>query len=503
MTEQRIRRVVIAGGGSAGWMAAAGLTRLLRRRVDEIVLVESSEIGTVGVGEATLPTIRFYNASLGLDEVDFIRKTDASFKLGIEFRDWSSPGRSFFHGFSDFGPPVHGISAHQLWLKTRSAEDETSYEHFSITSAAARLNRFAPPLPNRDSVLGSYSYGFHFDATLYAAYLRSYAESRGVQRIDARIVDVRLRAGDGHIEELVLGDGRTISGDLFIDCSGFASLLVGRTLHAEFEDWSHWLPCNRALAVPCANGGGLTPYTRSTARKAGWQWRIPLQHRVGNGHVFCDAFTTEDDARETLLANLDGKPLADPRLIKFTTGRRRKAWLKNCVAVGLSCGFLEPLESTSLHLIEIGVGRLIELFPDRDIEPRLADEYNRLMGQSFESIRDFIILHYHASEREEEFWRHCRSVAIPDALRHQIELFRATGQVALLERGAFEEPSWLSIYFGQRIWPRRHDPMADLIADSELARELERRRRMVEGAARSLSDHEQFIARFCQAPRPA
>jgi tryptophan 7-halogenase len=504
MSEQRIRRVVIAGGGSAGWMTAAGMTRLLRRKVDEIVLVESSEIGTVGVGEATLPTIRFFNASLGLDEIDFIRRTDASFKLGIEFLDWSSPGRSFFHGFSDFGPPVRGISAHQLWLKTRSAGDETSYENFSITSTAARLNRFAPPLPNRDSVLGSYSYGFHFDATLYAAYLRGYAESRGVRRIDARIVDVRLRAENGHIEELVLDDGRKLGGDLFIDCSGFASLLIGRALQAEFEDWSRWLPCNRAFAVPCESGGdGLTPYTRSTARKAGWQWRIPLQHRVGNGHVFCDAFTTEEEARDTLLANLDGKPLADPRLIKFTTGRRRAAWTKNCVAVGLSCGFLEPLESTSLHLIEIGVGRLIELFPDRDIEPRLADEYNRLMSRSFESIRDFIILHYHASQRDEELWRHCRSMAIPDALRHQLELFRAGGQVALYDSGAFAEPSWVSIYFGQRIWPRRHDPMADLIADTELDRELERRRRIVEGAARSLSEHRQFIGRFCQAQRPA
>jgi tryptophan 7-halogenase len=503
MAEQRIRRIVIAGGGSAGWMAAAGLTRLLRRRVDEIVLVESSEIGTVGVGEATLPTIRFFNASLGLDEIDFIRKTDASFKLGIEFRDWSLPGRAFFHGFSDFGPPVRQIAAHQLWLKTRAAGDETSYEQFSITATAARLNRFAPPIPNRDSVLGSYSYGFHFDATLYAAYLRGYAESRGVRRIDARIVDVRLRAEDGFIEELVLDDGRTVSGDLFIDCTGFASLLIGRTLRAEFEDWSHWLPCNRAFAVPCANSGELTPYTRSTARKAGWQWRIPLQHRVGNGHVFCDSFTTEDDARETLLANLEGEALADPRLIKFTTGRRRQAWAKNCVAIGLSCGFLEPLESTSLHLIEIGVGRLIELIPDRNFEPRLADEYNRLMSHSFESIRDFIILHYHASQREDEFWRHCRSVPIPEALRHQIELFRASGEVALYDSGAFAEPSWVSIFFGQRIWPRRHDPMSDLIDDAELARELERRRCIVDGAARSLSEHRQFIARFCEAPLPA
>ena len=500
MAGQIIRKVVIVGGGSAGWMAAAALTRLLRRRVEEIVLVESSDIGTVGVGEATLPTIRYFNASLGLDEVDFIRSTDASFKLGIEFCDWSTPGRSFFHGFSDFGPPVRGVSTHQLWMKTRGAADEASYEQFSIATMAARLGRFAPPLPNRESVLGSYSYGYHFDAGLYAAYLRRHAESRGVKRIDARVVEARLRAEDGFIDALVLEDGRTVNGDLFIDCSGFAGLLIARALDAGFEDWSHWLPCNRAFAIPCANGGGLTPHTRSTARKAGWQWRIPLQHRIGNGHVFCDSFTTEDEAAETLLDHLDAPALAAPRLIKFTTGRRRQAWLKNCVALGLASGFLEPLESTSIHLIEIGLGRLIELFPDREFEPRLADEFNRLMNRSFESIRDFIILHYHLSQRTEEFWRYCRSMVIPDALRHQIELFRAAGQVALYESEAFTEPSWVSIFFGQRIWPERHDPMADLIERDPLDRELERRRNLVAGAARSLKTHSDFISRFCRAP---
>jgi len=491
---------VIVGGGSAGWMAAAALVRLLRRRVAEIVLVESTEIGTVGVGEATLPTLRYFNASLGLDEIDFIRGTDASFKLGIEFRDWHRPGGSFFHGFSDFGPAMHGASAHQLWLKTRRADDEHSYEEFSIAAVAARLGKFAPPIANRESVLGSYSYGYHFDAARYATYLRRHAEARGVQRIDARIVDVRLRGENGFVDGVVLEDGRLISGDLFIDCSGFCGLLIARALGSGFEDWSHWLPCNRALAVPSTRVAGLMPFTRSTARAAGWQWRIPLQHRIGNGHVFCDAFTSEDEAAQVLLENLNGSPLAPPRLIKFVTGRRREAWKKNCVALGLASGFLEPLESTSIHLIEIGLGRLIELFPDADFEPRLADEYNRLMSRSFESIRDFLVLHYHLSQRDEAFWRHCRSMAIPDTLRHQIELFRAGGQVALYDGDAFVEPSWVSIFFGQRVWPRRHDPMADLINVHEANWDVERRRAIVGGAARALTSHEDFIARFCAAP---
>ena len=499
MTGQIIRKAVIVGGGSAGWMAAAALSRLLRRRIDEVVLVESSDIGTIGVGEATLPTIRYFNASLGLDEIDFIRSTHASFKLGIEFRDWAVPGRSFFHGFSDFGPPIRGVSAHQLWMKTRRAGDESSYEGCSISTTAARLGRFAPPIPNRESVLGSYSYGYHFDAGLYAAYLRRHAESRGVKRIDARIADVRLRSENGFVDALVLEDGRTVEGDLFIDCSGFAGILIGRALDAGVEDWSHWLPCNRAFAVPCTNGGGLTPHTRSTARKAGWQWRIPLQHRIGNGHVFCDSFTNEQEAVDALLGDLDGKPLDSPKLIKFKTGCRRESWKGNCVALGLASGFLEPLESTSIHLIEIGIGRLIELFPDRDFEPRLADEFNRLMSRSYESVRDFIILHYHLSQRKEEFWRYCRSMSIPDTLRHQIELFRASGQVASYESEAFTEPSWVSIFFGHRVWPQRHDPLADLIDEGKLHRELARRQGLVSGAAHSLTNHADFISKFCRA----
>jgi tryptophan halogenase len=391
------------------------------------------------------------------------------------------------------------VSPHHLWLKTRRPDDEHSYEEFSISTVAARLGKFAPPLPNPESVLGSYSYGYHFDAGLYAAYLRRYAESRGVRRIEGRIVDVRLHADSGFIDSVVLQDGRQVSGDLFLDCSGFTGLLIAGALGSGFEDWSRWLPCNRAFAVASEGPGAPVPYTRSTARDAGWQWRIPLQHRIGNGRVFCDAFISEDQAAQELLDNLDGKALTPPRLIRFVTGRRRESWKKNCVALGLASGFLEPLESTSLHLIEIGLGRLIELFPDRDFEPRLAEEYNRLMGRSFESIRDFIILHYHLSRRDEEFWRYCRSMAIPEALHHQLQLFRASGQVALYDAGAFAEPSWVSIFFGQRVWPRRHDPMAEVLHRDEVTWDLERRRDLVNRAARSLKTHADFISRYCAA----
>jgi tryptophan halogenase len=498
MPGSAVRRIVIVGGGSAGWMAAAALSALLGRRVEEIVLVESAEIGTIGVGEATLPTLRAFNGSLGLDEIEFIRKTQATFKLGIEFRGWN-PGRTFFHGFSDLGPDMRGVSPHQLWLKMRAAEDDRSYADYSITTVAAGLGRFAPPLPNRGSVLGSYSYAFQFDASSYAAYLRAFAERRGVKRIEGRIVDVRLRPDDGFIDAVLLQGERAVAGDLFVDCSGFAALLIERSLHAGFEDWSKWLPCDRALAVACARTGEPTPFTRSTAHQAGWQWRIPLQHRTGNGHVFCSSFIGEDEAARTLLENLDGEALAAPRLLKFTAGRRQESWKRNCVALGLAAGFLEPLESASIHLVESGIGRLIELFPDRGFEPKLAQEYNRLMNRSYDSIRDFIILHYHASGRDGELWRYCRNMTIPHTLHHQIELFKARGVVALYDSGAFAEPSWVSIYFGLGVFPRRHDPMGDLIENEVLSRELQRRARIVSGAARSLPMHGVFIDKFCRA----
>jgi len=497
MPGSSVRKIVIVGGGSAGWMAAAALSRKPGLQIE---LIESSDIGVIGVGEATLPTIRFFNNTLGINEIEFVRKTQATFKLGIEFRDWAGPGTSFFHGFCDFGPPIQGVSVHQLWLKTRRPDELLSYQDFSITTVAARAGRFAGPAEDKRSVLGSYSYGYHFDAGLYAAFLRGQATSRGVRRRDARIVDVRLRGEDGFISGVVIEGGEVVEGDLFIDCSGFTGLLIERALGAGFDDWTEWLPCDRAFAVACESGGSTAPATRATARSAGWQWRIPLQHRIGNGHVFCSRFLSDDEAAATLLANLDGEPIGEPRLLKFTAGRRRKSWIRNCVALGLASGFVEPLESTSIHLIELGLGRLLELFPAQGFEPRLADEYNRQMGQRFESIRDFLVLHYCIARGDDgPFWRERRESPIPDTLRAQIELFAATGQVSIRDSGSFGEPSWVSIYFGNRLWPRRYDPLADLIDDTQLRHVLDQRRQIVASAAQALPDHMAFIAAHCRA----
>jgi tryptophan halogenase len=361
-----IRKIVIVGGGTAGWMTAAPLGMKLGKAC-EIVLVESPEIGTVGVGEATLPTLRYYNLALGLDGADFVRKTQATFKLGIEFRDWGHLGNRFFHGFGDFGPAIENRSPHLYWLRlAREFKDMPSYEEWSVATVMARSHRFVPPYGDQPAATNAYSYAFHFDAGLYAAYLRDYAMQRGVQRIEGMITDVEQHPETGFITAVKLRDGRRVEGDLFIDCSGFRGLLIEGVYQAGYDDWSAMLPCNSALAVPSARAGQLTPYTTSTAKSAGWTWRIPLQHRTGNGHVYCNGFTTDEAASRVLLDGLDGAALGEPRQLRFTTGRRRKSWIKNCVAVGLSSGFLEPLESTSINIIENSVGWLIQHFPDRN-----------------------------------------------------------------------------------------------------------------------------------------
>jgi tryptophan halogenase len=499
MSDKAIRKIVIVGGGTAGWMAAAPLAKMLGRQC-EIQLIESEEIGTVGVGEATLPTIRFYNHALELDGIDFIRKTQATFKLGIEFRDWGALGAKFFHGFGDYGPRIENRSPHHHWLRLRALGDMTPIDACSVAARAAALNRFTPPVGDQPSVLNAYAYAFHFDASLYARYLRGYAQARGVGRTEGKVFDVKLRGEDGFIDRLVLEDGTEVTGDLFLDCSGFRGLLIEQALKAGYEDWSRWLPCNSAWAVPCESVEPLTPYTRSTARTAGWQWRIPLQHRVGNGHVFCDGFIEPDEAARVLMANLDGKALDDPRRLRFTTGRRRKAWVKNCVALGLAGGFLEPLESTSIQLIESGVGRLIELFPNQDFDPHLTDEYNRRMQAQYETVRDFLVLHYKATTRDDsEFWRHCRAMPIPDRLAHQIALFRSSGRVAIYDSESFAEPSWLAMYLGLGVMPEHYDPLADLVDEQALRGHFARIRAMVGQAVEAMPSQAAFIAQNCRA----
>lgn len=499
-----LTRVVVVGGGSAGWITAAPLARMLCNapgRRSEVVVVESAEIGTVGVGEATLPTISFYNQMLGLDEADFVRSTRASFKLGIEFKDWGRIGHRFFHGFGDFGPTIHHRPLWMYWLRLRAADPTLpSYEEWSTATMMARQGRFDLPRKNEASPASAFNYAYHFDAALYGAYLRDYALRHGAQRIEGTIAHVETRSDNGFVSTLVLRDGRRIDGDLFIDCSGFRALLIGGAMNSPYEDWSHWLPCNRALAVPSERVDPMTPFTTSTAKVAGWQWRIPLQHRTGNGLVYCSAHLGDDTAAELLLSGLDGKALDEPRALRFTTGRRREAWVKNVVAIGLSSGFLEPLESTSIQLIMDGVSRLTALLPDRSFAPALAAEFNRQMACRYESVRDFIILHYKLGERRDSaFWRYCADMPIPDALAHQIELFRRTGRVAILEPEGFEVPSWASIFMGLGVMPERYDPYVDLVDGDVVRRHLKGVREAIRQTVRAMPSHGDFLARWERA----
>lgn len=499
MESRRIERVAIVGGGSSGWMAAATLANNLRGGC-RIELVESEEIGIVGVGEATIPGMRVFNKGLGIVEEEFVAATQGSFKLGIQFVDWAKPGHTYFHPFGYFGVDFDTVPLHHYWLRARMNGDETPLEDYSVAAVAARLGRFGPPIPDRRRIQSTYDYAYHFDAGLYARYLRTYCEARGVTRHEGRVIDVQLRSEDGFIERLKLADGREIKADLFIDCSGFQGLLIEKALGTGYEDWTRWLPCDRAVAVPCSSAGEFTPYTRSTARKAGWQWRIPLQHRIGNGYVYSSRYIGDDEAAATLLANLDGKPLADPRLLRFTTGRRKLFWNRNCVALGLASGFMEPLESTSLHLVQTGILRLLAVWPDRDFDPLGRDEYNRLVGDEYERIRDFLILHYHLNQLEEPLWRDCAAMEVPEWLRYRIDHFRAYGRLVSPGIELFQNPNWLAVHIGQLNFPERHDPLLDERSHVDSVNILKELRQAVAQAADAMPDHARFVMRHCRAP---
>ncbi|HEV2867530.1 MAG TPA: tryptophan halogenase family protein [Allosphingosinicella sp.] len=493
-----IRRAVIVGGGTAGWMAAAALSRLKSAGL-EIVLVESDEIGTIGVGEATIPPIRSFNELLGIDENEFLARTQGSLKLGIEFAGWLRPGHRYMHPFGAFGADIEAVKFHQLWLRLRHDPSIGDFEAYNLNAVAARLGKFQRPSGDPRSVLSTLQYAYHFDAGLYAQYLRGYAEARGVVRREGRVVDVTLRGEDGFVESVTLQDGEAIAGDLFIDCSGFRGLLIEQALESGYEEWTHWLPCDRAVAVPSAPAGDPLPYTVSTALGAGWQWRIPLQHRTGNGYVYSSADISDEAAAAAVLANIDGEPLAEPRTLGFTTGRRRKVWNRNVVALGLASGFMEPLESTSIHLVQAGLSKLLSLFPDRSFDPALEAEYNRLTTVQLEQIRDFLILHYKANERTEPFWRRCREMEVPESLERKIALFRATGQLFRYEDELFSESSWLAVLLGQGIVPRTHARIADTVDPRQAHHMLTRMAQVMRQAAEAMPTHRHYIERHCAA----
>lgn len=496
-----VKHVVIVGGGTAGWMTAAAMARLVDAGVS-VTLVESEAIGTVGVGEATIPTLLDFNRFLGIDEDAFVAATGATFKLGIQFRDWGRPGDRYMHPFGTLGRDVEGVKFHQLWLRQSGipalAATAGPIGDYWLSAKASEMGRFTRPSKDPAAVLSTLSYAFHFDASLYARFLRGLAETGGVTRIEGTVGEVELDPETGYIRAVALDGGRRIEGDLFVDCSGFRSLLLGETLGVPFQSWQHWLPCDRAVAVPSASTGEPVPYTQADAQSAGWCWRIPLQHRIGNGHVYASAFMDSDRATRIALDRLEGAALAEPRMLRFVAGVRERLWDRNCIAIGLAGGFLEPLESTSIHLIQSGITRLMSLFPDAG--PAVAErrEYNRLLSGEYEQIRDFIILHYHATGRQDsDFWNHCRTMTLPPALEHKIALWAERGRIIRDQGGLFSEDSWIAVLMGQGIVPTGYDPLADMLPIDESARFLTHLRDLYARTAAAMPEHGAFIARHC------
>lgn len=496
-----ISQITIVGGGTAGWMTAALLSRLFTRGYT-IRLIESDAIGTIGVGEATIPAIKIYNQMAGIEELDLLRETQATYKLGIEFAGWRHPGHSYMHGFGNIGQDLLWLHTHQFWLRRQQLGAVSDFDNYALNCAAARRNKMAAPDPrNPNSPLADIDYAFHFDATAYAAFLRKRAEAQGVERIEGRIVEVLQNGESGFVEAVRLEDGRQVPGDFFIDCSGMRALLIGDAMGVGYEDWNQWLVCDRALAVPCGNAPELTPYTRSSAHQHGWQWRIPLQHRLGNGMVYSSSHQDDDAAARLLLANLDGAPLKDPMPVRFRPGRRLKGWEKNVIAIGLSSGFLEPLESTSIHLIQTAIFRMIAMFPGQAFDPADIAEYNAQTAYEMEDVRDFIIAHYKVTEREDsEFWRYLKHMTVPDSLAHRIAVFESSAR--FFQHGKaelFREESWVQVLLGQGL-KMRHDPMVALIPDDQIVAYLKDIDEVIADTADKMVSHADYIARLLDPP---
>jgi tryptophan halogenase len=488
-----IRRVVIAGGGTAGWLAAAALSHQLGR-VLEITLIESDEIATIGVGEATIPPIRVFHKLLQIDEREFMRATAATFKLGIWFENWSQKGDHYVHSFGRNGKPTWMCEFHNFWLRSRELGVDSELGDYCFELQAAKAEKFATS-PDLDI-----NFAYHFDASQYAKFLRRFAEGLGLRRVEGKIQEVRQDPESGFITSLSLQSGQIIEGDLFIDCTGFRGLLIEQTLKSGYEDWTHWLPCDSAAAVQTELTGPAPPYTSSIAHDAGWRWRIPLQHRVGNGLVFSSRFLSDEAAKEELVNSIDGKPLTLPRVLKFQTGRRRVVWNKNCVALGLSSGFIEPLESTSIHLMMIGVTRLLHMFPFGGIHQSMLDQYNEASRIEMEKTRDFVVLHYHATQRDDTpFWRHCRDMPIPDSLAQRIDMFKQTAYAYQGDGELFRVDSWSQVMLGQRIMPRTYHPAARLLTAEELTKFLAEYRASILQVVARMPGHQDFVNQYCKA----
>jgi len=490
--------VVVVGGGTGGWMTASALAKLLPDRC-RVHLVESEAIGIVGVGEATLPHIRAFNERLGINEADFMSRTRATFKLGIEFQNWGKIGDSYIHPFGTFGSGQGEIDFHQYWLRMKhEGVPVPDLEEFSTACMIARLNRFELPSTDPQRLDSTFGYAYQFDANLYAPYLRTLAEGLGAKRTEGRIVAVHRNGESGDVESVELESGERIEGDLFVDCSGFVSLLLGKALGEPFQDWSRWLPNDRAVAMPCHTETALTPYTGVIAMESGWRWRIPLQHRTGNGYVYPSAFLSDEDAAEALVGAVEGEPIAEPRLLRFKAGRRERSWVHNCVGVGLASGFLEPLESTSIYLIQAAITALLELFPQKHISATDRDEFNRLVDLEYDRIRDFLILHYHCTTRDDsEFWNYVRTMSVPDSLHEKIDLFRRRGRVVKYREGCFLDASWIAVYLGQGLFPEGHDMRADGPPTDALARDMALLHKEIRATAERMPDHAGHLARYC------